>query len=110
MDKHFNALSPAELERLALLGEEMCEAGQIIGKILRHGYESYDPTDENAVVNRALLQKELGHVKAAIRLMSRAEDIDLREVEWHQTHKLESVKQWLHHQPSHVVDRAKESG
>ena len=34
----FNELSPAEVERLAILAEEMGEAIQVIGKVLRHGY------------------------------------------------------------------------
>lgn len=110
MEKHFNALSPGELERLALLGEEMCEAGQIIGKIIRHGYDCLDPTDENAVINMTLLEKELGHVRAAISLMGAAFDISPEEIELHRQDKLESVKQWLHHQPDSVLDRAKESG
>lgn len=38
MDEPFNDLSNAELERLALLLEELGEAQQVIGKILRHGY------------------------------------------------------------------------
>ena len=36
----FNKLSAAEAERLALLLEELGEAQQAIGKILRHGYEN----------------------------------------------------------------------
>lgn len=34
----FNGLSPAEVERLALLAEECGEVIQTVGKILRHGY------------------------------------------------------------------------
>jgi hypothetical protein len=40
MTVNFNGLAPAETERLALLLEELGEAQQAIGKILRHGYES----------------------------------------------------------------------
>lgn len=42
--QQFNALTPAEAERLFYLLEKLGEAQQAIGKILRHGYESYDPT------------------------------------------------------------------
>lgn len=35
MADHFNGLTPAEAERLALLLEELGEAQQAIGKILR---------------------------------------------------------------------------
>jgi hypothetical protein len=37
--EYFNSLTPAELERLSLLLEELGEAQQAIGKILRHGYK-----------------------------------------------------------------------
>ena len=53
-----NELTPAESERLALLSEEMGEAIQAIGKILRHGYESTGP--KTIVRNRTSLEKELG--------------------------------------------------
>lgn len=43
--QHFNGLTPAEAERLALLSEELGEAQQAIGKILRHGYDSSNPVD-----------------------------------------------------------------
>lgn len=43
--KFSNNLSDAELERLAYLAEECGEVQQIIGKIIRHGYESYSPND-----------------------------------------------------------------
>ena len=39
-----NGLNDAEAERLAILLEEFGEAQQAVGKILRHGYESYDPS------------------------------------------------------------------
>jgi len=74
--KHFNGLTPAELERLAYLAEEMCEAGQIIGKILRHGYESHDPTKSSAITNRHMLLAEVGDVLRAIRMLGDAGDLD----------------------------------
>jgi len=43
-EKHFNGLSPAEAERLALLAEECGEVVQAVCKVLRHGYESTNPT------------------------------------------------------------------
>ena len=58
MVDHFNKLTPAEAERLAMLAEECGEVIQVIGKILRHGYESHHPADPS-VTNRALLGREL---------------------------------------------------
>lgn len=63
----FNCLTDAEAERLAMLAEECGETIQIIGKILRHGYESFDPNDGGKTTNRHLLQAELDDL-AAIRL------------------------------------------
>jgi hypothetical protein len=46
VSQHFNGLTPAEAERLALLAEECGEVIQAIGKVLRHGYESRHPYGE----------------------------------------------------------------
>jgi hypothetical protein len=81
MDEHFNDLTPAELERLAYLAEEMCEAGQMIGKILRHGYDSRDPTKASSPNNRVLLERELGDVLRAIRMMTDADDLTRHELD-----------------------------
>jgi NTP pyrophosphatase (non-canonical NTP hydrolase) len=51
---------------LAVLGEECGEAIQIVGKTLRFGYESYNPSDKDKETNLDLLHKELGDVLAAI--------------------------------------------
>ena len=109
MDKHFNKLSPAESERLALLIEEMAETQQIACKILRHGYASYNP-DECGPTNRGLLEKEIGHAQAAISMMQSAGDIIANTVEHYKDKKLESVKQWLHHQEDRAAFDQKEGG
>ena len=87
---YFNELTPAQAERLFYLLEELGEAQQAIGKILRHGYESRDPTkatpvfDDNggqtgwrntSPTNRELLERELGDVGRAINLLVGAEDL-----------------------------------
>lgn len=61
--KHFNGLTPAEAERLAMLAEEAGEIIQVVGKILRHGYESHHPLQPN-VSNRDLLTKEVADFEA----------------------------------------------
>jgi hypothetical protein len=55
----FNQPTPAEHERLALMLEELGEAQQAIGKILRYGYEEYSPFDDMKTTNRVALEKEL---------------------------------------------------
>ncbi|HEY9146980.1 MAG TPA: hypothetical protein VIN36_09870 [Thiobacillus sp.] len=94
--KHFNQLTPAEAERLALLLEEMGEAQQIIGKILRHGYESRHP--DGGDTNRGLLEKELGDVRHAMILLCLADDLDKSAIHDHADRKAIKVCQYLHHQ------------
>ncbi|MGR3524882.1 MAG: hypothetical protein ACU0CT_02645 [Paracoccaceae bacterium] len=72
---HFNNLTPAEAERLAMLAEECAEVIQVVGKILRHGYDSYHPANP-AVSNRDLLAKEATEVVVILSEMKRAELID----------------------------------
>lgn len=70
--KHFNNLTPAEAERLAMLAEECAEVIQIVGKILRHGYDSYHP-DDNTITNRDMLAEELREIYAVAMEMKREE-------------------------------------
>lgn len=95
---HFNQLTPAEAERLALLAEEMGEAIQIIGKILRHGYESHNPNDALRTTNRSLLEKELGDVRFAMIFLCDSGDLNKKNI--HDFAKLKNLKvgQYLHHQ------------
>ena len=76
--QHFNGLMPGELERLAYLNEELHEVGQIIGKILRHGYESYNPTVNEwpRTTNRQLLERELGDVMRAVAMLTKNGDVN----------------------------------
>lgn len=75
-DAHFNELTPAQAERLAILMEECGEVVQVIGKILRHGFESVSPYGHSQETNRQALVRELFDVKAAAMLI----DIDLPEL------------------------------
>jgi len=53
---HFNGLTPEQDERLALLLEELAEAIVAIGKIQRHGYDSYNPDVDDHPGNREQLE------------------------------------------------------
>jgi NTP pyrophosphatase (non-canonical NTP hydrolase) len=75
----FNGLTPAQAERLFYLTEELGEAQQAIGKILRHGYESRDPTKATAT-NREDLARELGDVQRAINMLLEAHDVSSDEM------------------------------
>jgi NTP pyrophosphatase (non-canonical NTP hydrolase) len=91
-----NQLTPAEAERLALLLEEMGEVQQIIGKILRHGYESFHP-DSPQITNRELLEKEMGDLTFAVRLMIFEKDVSRNNIDVHAEVKRQKIGKWLHH-------------
>lgn len=95
---HFNKLTPAEGERLALLAEELAESIQAIGKILRHGYESRYPVD--GPTNRESLERELGDVRCSLRMLCDAGDLNNGAIEIAAGRKSAAVKQYLHHQPA----------
>lgn len=71
---HFNKLTPAQAERLAMLAEECGEVVQMVGKILRHGLDSFNPA-EPAISNRLLLTRELVDLEAVIRALVASGDI-----------------------------------
>jgi NTP pyrophosphatase (non-canonical NTP hydrolase) len=96
--KPFNELTPAEAERLALLAEEMGEALQAIGKVLRHGYESYHPDHPEGPSNRHALTREIGDVYAAVCLMCDRGDLKHAEVAEGCERKKVAVQQYLHEQ------------
>lgn len=94
----FNGLSAAQAERLFLLLEERAESIQAAAKILRHGYESFHPFRDGRS-NREELQKEEGDGCAAMDLLCKAGDLDVRAITQAAIGKGKSVQQWLHHQP-----------
>lgn len=100
---HFNKLTEAQAERLALLSEECGEVVQAIAKILRHGMDSVNPLlavpdDENPVTNQMSLEKELGHVICAMQKLRHAGDLSESEIDRHADEKAGKIKRWLHHQ------------
>lgn len=94
--KFSNKLTDAELERLALLNEECAEICWIVSKIIRHGYESYNPFDDAQTPNRELLEREIGDLRLALDLMI-GTDIDVEIVEHYQKQKAINIKPYLHH-------------
>lgn len=96
MSKSYNQLTPAEAERLALLLEELGEAQQAIGKVLRHGYEESHP--DGGPTNRESLQRECGDVRHAMIRLCDAGDLDKTAIHERADVKALSVEQYLHHQ------------
>lgn len=94
----FNKLTPAQLERLAFLSEELGEAIQAIGKILRHGYKLSHP-DIPERCNREDLEKELGHIHLAISMLVEAGDlVSHGNIATYAAAKRLEIKQYLHYQ------------
>lgn len=97
MEAPFNKLTPAQAERLALLSEELGEAQQAIGKILRHGYESRNPV-AHGPTNRDALAKELGDVLCAIDIIClTGADLDFVDLNIARHEKRGRVGKYLHH-------------
>ena len=90
-------MSPAELERLAILSEELGEVQQVIGKILRHGYDSKNPLEENGKTNREKLEMELGDVSCILDLMYQKDDVDELQIHSRAVWKVEKLNKWMHH-------------
>lgn len=95
MTDHFNNLSPAQAERLAMLAEECGEVIQIVGKILRHGYDSHHPASPH-VTNRELLGDELTDLMAVSASLSR--DKVPEGSLWDQDRAWEKKLRYAHHQ------------
>lgn len=93
----FNSLTAAEAERLATLSEELGEAVHIIGKILRHGYENYDPSNPG-MLNRALLEREMGHVQFMMEAMCNNRDISYGRIVSFKTAKFLAINEYMHEQ------------
>lgn len=98
-----NGLTPAEHERLSLLLEEMGETTQVIGKILRHGYESYDPTGKVEGTNRQGLVRELGDVLLVMEFLTNAQDIEMADISKRIQEKRRKVIPYLHYQDLKVI-------
>lgn len=96
-------MTPAEIERLALLAEEMGEALQMIGKTLRHGKESCHPDGGESNIEN--LQKELGDVQFSIQLMQENDDISFATINHYANEKRKRVSQYLHHNDVFPLDR-----
>lgn len=92
---HFNKLTPAEAERIALLAEECAEVIHVCGKILRHGLDSKPP--KGGPTNRQMLETELGHVGFAEGLLFLGGDISADKVIDSNVSKSFSVAPYLHH-------------
>ena len=95
--ENFNQLTNGQAERLAILSEELGEAQQAVGKILRHGYDSRNPFDHDSPTNRNNLERELGDVEYAISALCAKGELNEIEINHFKVRKSSTIKQYLHH-------------
>jgi NTP pyrophosphatase (non-canonical NTP hydrolase) len=92
-------MTEAERERLAMLAEEAGEIVQIVGKILRHGYESYHPDDPLKVTNRQHLTNELQDIDGVVYGMVSNGDLQISDFSLEKAIATWQRKlKWTHHQ------------
>lgn len=95
---HYNGLSAAQDERLAILMEECSEVIKAAAKIQRHGYDSVNPDDEEAGDNRHRLATEIGHLQSIVNRMARQLDYSVYESRSARDAKSNESGKWLRHQ------------
>lgn len=101
MTTHFNGLSEAEQERLAILIEECGEVIQAGCKILRHGYETTNPHKKTSPINetnREALERELGDLFHAVHRLKDAADVNGEKIGARAFSKPAHIAPYLHHQ------------
>lgn len=92
-----NRIGEPEQERLGLYSEEMGEAQQVVGKILRHGLDSTNPEESSdSRSNQKLLEKETGDILAAIDILVACGTLDRAGLERARMAKLQKLQRWLH--------------
>lgn len=87
----------AQHERLSVLVEELGEVQQVIGKILRHGIDSFNPLDASEETNRTKLEKELADVNLMVLHMIDHGDVDVNNINEYTEKKVDKINRWLHH-------------
>lgn len=98
-EKLFSNLRPDEIERLGLLAEEAAEVIQVVGKILRHGWDSRKPSDPTGPTNRENLLTELIDFSTIVGLCEGCGDFNISSVIQERSfEKIEKLKRYTHHQ------------
>ena len=91
-------LTASERERLEILAEECGEVVQAAMKVLRHGYDAYNPHEASPLDNRDRLEKEIGDVRAIVQMMVDADDLRMAQIVRWQKDKPGRMAPYLHHQ------------
>lgn len=98
MSDFSNYLDDHEIERLAILAEEAGEFIQAIGKILRHGYDSFHPDKPLDGDNRDHLCQELGDLRYIVNFMEHRGDFDGTTVDAYCSVAADKKPKYMHHQ------------
>ena len=97
MSVKFNNLTPQQEEQLACLAEEAAEVVQCVTKILRHGYQSTDPTNPQSLTNRADLEKELGNLMAVVWVLNQNNELNISRISNWRIDKLQTLGMYTHY-------------
>jgi hypothetical protein len=87
-------IDPKTSEALDLVQEECAEVIQIISKIRRFGFDSYNPYDTERKTNQHLLNDELGDLCLLIRYLTDREIVDPDHIEDRIAWKIEKLKKY----------------
>lgn len=98
-----NKLLPAQAEMLAVLAEECAEVQQVVMKILRRGYDSYNPFDESKTTNYDLLNKEVGDLVWVIKKLADNCGLNIKAVKESAKSKENRAEKYLHHNSAKLI-------
>ena len=91
-------LTPAQIELLALLSEQLGGAVQAVGEVLRHGYDKSDPAKHDGATSRGKLETALGNVRATMIMLCESEGVSKEQIHFMADYKIEQVKKHLRYQ------------
>lgn len=91
-------MGPAKIERLAILAEECAEVTQMVGKILRFGYENVHPRKPEEGCNRQRLEEEIGNLLNIVEMMEKAGDIRKSYISKSKSLKRQTIGKYLKYQ------------
>ena len=89
-------LSPAQIERLALLAEECGEVVHAVGNVLRYGWQTHSPY--GGPTNRVLVERKVGSLRSVAGLMIEAGDLRRGDIKCWERKSRETACAWMRHQ------------
>ncbi len=91
-NRHPHPEQLAHQYEIGVLSEECGEVVQIIGKTLRHGYDSYNPDDKSKRTNLDLIHDEIGDVLGATSFAVERGLLDVTKLENSRIDKLNKLR------------------